>query len=155
MRPSWVTETARAPSAVKIEPRLRPRPAVDDERTEVSAGETLTYTVEVEGARYVVAVAPGGEITQIEQKTAAAPAPAAQPGASTGKSDPLVAPLAGTIIAVRVTTGQSVSDGQIVLILEAMKMETEVRAARAGTVADVLVKKGDNVAVGDTLLTLA
>ena len=119
------------------------------------ANAKATYTVEVEGARYVVAVAPGGEITQIEQKTAAAPAPAAQPGASTGKSDPLVAPLAGTIIAVRVTTGQSVSDGQIVLILEAMKMETEVRAARAGTVADVLVKKGDNVAVGDTLLTLA
>ena len=51
--------------------------------------------------------------------------------------------------------GQTIQEGDVLLILEAMKMETEVRASKAGTVGSVSVKEGDAVSVGDTLLTLA
>ncbi|MGB0360969.1 MAG: biotin/lipoyl-containing protein, partial [Endozoicomonas sp.] len=69
--------------------------------------------------------------------------------------EPMPAPLAGNIWKVNVTPGQSVQEGDVVLILEAMKMETEVRAPRAGQVVAVSVREGDSVAVGDQLLMLA
>ncbi|HED2918555.1 TPA: biotin/lipoyl-binding protein, partial [Klebsiella variicola subsp. variicola] len=78
----------------------------------------------------------------------AAPAPA-------GAGTPVTAPLAGTIWKVLAAEGQTVSEGEVLLILEAMKMETEIRAAQAGTVRGIAVKAGDAVAVGDTLLQLA
>src|SRR5690606_5736570 len=92
-----------------------------------------TYTVEVEGAKYVVAVSAGGEITQIEAKGATSIAPTK--AVAIGEGEPLGAPLAGTIVEVRADAGQSVSEGDVVVILEAMKMETEVRATKAGTVS--------------------
>jgi oxaloacetate decarboxylase alpha subunit len=68
--------------------------------------------------------------------------------------DPLPAPLAGNIFQVNVRPGDLVQEGDVIVILEAMKMETEVRAPRAGTVGSVNVAEGDKVAVGDTLVTL-
>ncbi len=68
---------------------------------------------------------------------------------------PVTAPLAGNIWKVIATEGQSVAEGDVLLILEAMKMETEIRAAQAGTVRGIAVKSGDAVSVGDTLMTLA
>lgn len=65
------------------------------------------------------------------------------------------APLAGNIFKVNVTAGQQVNEGDVVIVLEAMKMETEVRAPRSGTVTQVSVKEGDAVKVGATLLTIA
>lgn len=56
---------------------------------------------------------------------------------------------------VQVSAGQAIQEGDVLVILEAMKMETEVRAARAGTVVAIDVKEGDAVQVGDSLLTLA
>lgn len=82
----------------------------------------------------------------------AAPAPAAAPvsaGAST-----VVAPLPGTILDVKVAPGQAVKTGEIVIIMEAMKMETEVVAAADGVVDSILVKKGDAVDTDATLITL-
>ncbi|RYI52687.1 biotin/lipoyl-binding protein, partial [Klebsiella pneumoniae] len=61
----------------------------------------------------------------------------------------------GTIWKVLASEGQTVAAGEVLLILEAMKMETEIRAAQAGTVRGIAVKAGDAVAVGDTLMTLA
>ncbi|EBU7166239.1 oxaloacetate decarboxylase, partial [Salmonella enterica subsp. enterica serovar Stockholm] len=107
------------------------------------------YTVEVEGKAFVVKVSDGGDISQA---TTAAPAPAAAPA---GAGTPVAAPLAGTIWKVIATEGQSVAEGDVLLILEAMKMETEIRAAQAGTVRGIAVKSGDAVSVGDTLMTLA
>jgi oxaloacetate decarboxylase alpha subunit len=66
----------------------------------------------------------------------------------------LPAPLAGNIFKVNVAVGQAVKSGDIVMILEAMKMETEVRAPEGGTVKALFVKEGDAVQVGDALLTL-
>ncbi len=67
----------------------------------------------------------------------------------------LPAPLAGNIISINVAVGDRVEAGSIICILEAMKMETEVRAPNAGHIVSVGVSAGDAVAVGDTLLTLA
>jgi oxaloacetate decarboxylase alpha subunit len=68
--------------------------------------------------------------------------------------DPIPAPLAGNIFKVNVKPGDKVRDGDVIVILEAMKMETEVRAPKDGLVGTVSVAEGDKVAVGDTLLTL-
>jgi oxaloacetate decarboxylase alpha subunit len=67
----------------------------------------------------------------------------------------LAAPLAGNIFSVNVSPGETVVAGDVVIILEAMKMETEVRASRDGTVSSVDVKVGDTVAVGDSLITIS
>ena len=118
------------------------------------AGEEV-YTVEVEGASYTVTVSNGGDLTGIAPiGGAAAAVPAAGAAAVTG-GEPLPAPLAGNIFKVHATPGQAVQEGDLIIVLEAMKMETEVRAPKAGTIGSVSVKEGDSVAVGDTLLTIA
>ncbi|EBS2807023.1 oxaloacetate decarboxylase, partial [Salmonella enterica subsp. enterica serovar Hvittingfoss] len=111
------------------------------------------YTVEVEGKAFVVKVSDGGDISQL---TAAAPAASSAPAtAPAGPGSPVTAPLAGNIWKVIAAEGQTVAEGDVLLILEAMKMETEIRAAQAGTVRGIAVKSGDAVSVGDTLMTLA
>ena len=118
------------------------------------AGKPEVYTVEVNGKSFVVQVSEGGDIEGIKPVggTASA-APAAAPVAA-GGGEPQAAPLAGNIFKVLVQPGQAVEEGQLVIILEAMKMETEIRAFKAGTVGAVNVKVGDAVAVGDSLLTI-
>ncbi|EFQ7180865.1 biotin/lipoyl-binding protein, partial [Salmonella enterica] len=113
------------------------------------AAASGVYTVEVEGKAFVVKVSDGGDISQVS-----ASAPVAAP-ASASAGTPVTAPLAGNIWKVIATEGQSVAEGDVLLILEAMKMETEIRAAQAGTVRGIAVKSGDAVSVGDTLMTLA
>ena len=117
-----------------------------------------TYTVAVNGKDYVVAVSEGGEISQIQPQGGAAAAPAASasaPAPATGEGEPVAAPLGGNIFKVLVSPGDVVEDGEVLIILEAMKMETEIRAPKAGTVGEIFVKVGDSVAVGDEMLTIA
>ena len=116
-----------------------------------------TYTLNVNGKQYVVEVAEGGDITQVQASEPAVPAPAAAaaaPAAQAASGEPVSAPLAGNIFKVNVSVGDSVAEGDVVIILEAMKMETEIRAHQAGTVSAVKVKEGDSVSVGDVLITL-
>ena len=116
-----------------------------------------TYTLNVNGKQYVVEVAEGGDITQVQASEPAAPAPVAAagaPAAQAASGEPVSAPLAGNIFKVNVSVGDSVAEGDVVIILEAMKMETEIRAHQAGTVSAVKVKEGDSVSVGDVLITL-
>ncbi|MOA41246.1 Methylmalonyl-CoA carboxyltransferase 1.3S subunit [compost metagenome] len=114
------------------------------------------YTVEVSGKSFVVQVNEGGDIEGIKPLGGAAvpAAGAAAAAAPAGAGEPQNAPLAGNIFKVLVQPGEAVEEGQIVIILEAMKMETEIRAFRAGQVGSVNVKVGDAVAVGETLLTI-
>ncbi|HZJ91496.1 MAG TPA: sodium-extruding oxaloacetate decarboxylase subunit alpha [Thiopseudomonas sp.] len=110
------------------------------------------YTVDVNGKTFVVQVNEGGDIEGLKpigEATACAPESVA-----TGAGDPQGAPLAGNIFKVLVKPGQAVDEGDVVIILEAMKMETEIRAFRRGVIGDVNVKVGDAVSVGDSLLTL-
>jgi oxaloacetate decarboxylase alpha subunit len=115
----------------------------------VRASGAEVYTVKVNGQSYVVEVAEGGDATSVVP--AAGPASSPAPGAG---GTPLAAPLAGNIFKVHVAVGDKVESGDIIVILEAMKMETEVRATQGGTVTAVNVQMGDAVAVGDPLISV-
>ncbi len=117
------------------------------------SGEEV-YTVDVEGASYTVTVSSGGDLTGIAA-IGGNSSTGAVVGAPVGGGDPMPSPLAGNIFKVHATPGQSVQEGDLVIVLEAMKMETEVRAPKTGTIGSVNVKEGDSVAVGDILLTIA
>ena len=119
-------------------------------------GDAGVYTVTVSGQQFVVQVAEGGELSDITEVQANAPSAAKSPAASNNANPVTVAaPLAGNIVKIIASEGTTVQEGDVVLILEAMKMETEVRASSGGTVQSIAVKSGDAVTVGQTLLTLA
>ncbi len=111
------------------------------------------YTVALDGEEYTVTVNNGGELTGIVPLSGAGPINHGNAVAAGG--EPVKAPLAGNIFRVLVSPGQQVSEGDTLLVLEAMKMETQVSAPHTGTVSTVNVKEGDVVAVGDILLALA
>ena len=115
-----------------------------------AAGGAEAYQVTVDGQGYQVTVAPGGEVAQVQ----AAPVAAQAPAATGGVTQYVPAPLAGNIVSIKVKQGQNVQIGDVVMILEAMKMETEVRASVAGQVQAVMVREGDTVQVGENLLAL-
>ena len=114
-----------------------------------SAGGAESYNISVNGTAYAVTVSAGGQVQNLQP---AQNALAATPTASGGT--PMPAPLAGTIFKIKASVGQQISAGDVVMIMEAMKMETEVRAPKAGVIASIEVKEGDAVQVGNTLLTL-
>ncbi|WP_394174044.1 sodium-extruding oxaloacetate decarboxylase subunit alpha [Thalassotalea litorea] len=118
--------------------------------TSSGSGGPESYSVRVDGKVYDVVVAPGGTIENI----APAGDDAIKQSASVDSSETLNAPLAGNIFKVMVSEGEAVNAGDVVMIMEAMKMETEIRAVTPGTVTGILVKEGDSVAVGDALLNL-
>ena len=118
-----------------------------------STSGSAVYTVELEGKSFVVKVSEGGDISHVATTTPQA-APQVAPAPATGGT-PVTAPMAGNIWKVVATEGQTVAAGDVLFILEAMKMETEVKAAQPGTVRGICVKAGDAVAVGDTVMTLA
>lgn len=142
---------------------FEPVPSADDAAPAVSGGAQAAapaadagpeaYTVSVNGVSYNVVVAPGGEIADVAPAAAPAAAAPAAPAVAGGVS--IDAQLAGNVYKINVAAGQQVNEGDVVVILEAMKMETEVRASASGTVATVNVKEGDAVHVGDTLVTLS
>ncbi|WP_054742948.1 biotin/lipoyl-containing protein [Cellulosilyticum ruminicola] len=110
-----------------------------------------TYEVEVEEL--------GGAFTPVAAPVAAPKAPVAAPKApvapvATAGSTKVVAPMPGKIVDVKVSVGQSVKEGEVVAILEAMKMENEVVAPSAGTVASVNVTAGNAVETNDVIVTL-
>jgi oxaloacetate decarboxylase alpha subunit len=136
---------------------FEPAPTAADAAPAQKSTGPETYTVDVNGKKFVVAVSEGGEISQIQSEGGAPSAPAASTPAPApvAGGESVKAPLGGNIFKVLVSPGDTVEDGEVLIILEAMKMETEIRAARAGTVASLKVAVGDSVAVGQTLLTIA
>lgn len=116
------------------------------------------YRVTVNGTVYEV------ELEEITGAVpAAAPAPAAEkpaapapaPAVPAGEGERITSPMPGTILAVNVKPGQAVKRGDVLVVLEAMKMENEIMAPNDGTVGTVNVAKGQSVQSGATLLTLA
>ncbi|ECG2359477.1 pyruvate carboxylase subunit B, partial [Salmonella enterica subsp. enterica serovar London] len=134
---------------------FEPVPQAEAAQPVAKAAASGIYTVEVEGKAFVVKVSDGGDISQLTAAVPAASSAPVQAAAPAGAGTPVTAPLAGNIWKVIATEGQTVAEGDVLLILEAMKMETEIRAAQAGTVRGIAVKSGDAVSVGDTLMTLA
>ncbi len=114
----------------------------------VRDGDVLTITQE--GTAYRV---------ELEPEAAAAgapspPPPPAAPAPSAAGPGVLPAPMTGTVKDVKVAAGEQVSAGQLVVVMEAMKMDIDVTATAAGTVAEVHVSPGDNRAAGQPLLTI-
>ena len=142
------------PDAFEPVPGTEPEPAPAPVAAVAAPGESEAYQVTVDGRAYNVVVAPGGDVTDVQPAAPAAAAAAHAPAAPSGAAVSIPAPLAGNIFKINVTAGQVVSSGDIIMILEAMKMETEVRSPESGTVQSVMVKEGDAVQVGDALLTL-
>ena len=146
-----------APSAQESQSSSAPKPA---EAKSSSQGATAseTYDVNVDGRVYRVEVAPSGTLTSVtpasgSQTQAEPQTNSAAPSASTS-SQSIDAPLAGNVFKVLVRNGDSVSEGDVVMILEAMKMETEIRSAYTGTVTDITVSEGDAVTSGQPLILL-
>ena len=146
-----------APSAQESQSSSAPKPA---EAKSSSQGATAseTYDVNVDGRVYRVEVAPSGTLTSVtpasgSQTQAQPQTNSAAPSDSTS-SQSIDAPLAGNVFKVLVRNGDSVSEGDVVMILEAMKMETEIRSAFTGTVTDITVGEGDAVTSGQPLILL-
>lgn len=117
------------------------------------------YRITVNGVAYDVAVEEMGE-----GAAASAPAPAAAPKPAAPKAAPAAAagagaikinsPMPGNILSVKASAGQAVKKGDVLMILEAMKMENEICAPQDGTIASVQVSAGDSVESGDVLVTM-
>lgn len=125
----------------------------------------MKYVVTLNGSKYEVEVERGqatavyaGQATAPQTAPAAAPAtPAATPAPAAptaGAGEAVSAPMPGTILDIRCCNGQSVRAGDILFVLEAMKMENEICAPRDGTVSAVCVAKGGTVETGTPLCTL-
>ena len=122
-----------------------------------------TYEVEVEAGKamcvaeyeaYAPAVAPAAAPVAAP---VAAPAPAAAPAAAAAApvaGEAVTAPMPGNILKVNVTAGQAVKEGDLLVVLEAMKMENDIMAPKAGTVTQVLVSKGSSVDTGAPLVVI-
>lgn len=139
-------------SAFEPAPNLAPQSSVPTENRQTSVAQkgVETYSVKVDGQIYQVEVGPQGELTSVAAQ--ALPHVAV---ASVSTVEAVPAPLAGNIFKVQVQPGCEVVEGDVLVILEAMKMETEVRAARNGVVQALHVKEGDAVSVGTPILSLA
>ncbi|PLY15940.1 MAG: oxaloacetate decarboxylase subunit alpha [Sedimenticola sp.] len=129
------------------EPAAPTAPAVAATSVPTASTGPEAYTVSVNGKSYNVTVSQGGAVQNVAPAAVAEAAPVAS---GTGEAVP--APLAGNVFEIKVAEGQSVNKGDVIMIVEAMKMETEVRTPTSGTVSSILVKKGDAVQVGETLM---
>ena len=117
------------------------------------------YEVEVERGKASAAyigTAPAPQVVAVPAAPAAAPAPQAAPAAAApaGAGDPVSAPMPGKILDVRCQVGQAVKSGDVLFILEAMKMENEIFAGKDGTVTSVCTTQGASVDTGTVLATV-
>ena len=146
-----------APSDQESQSSNAPKPA---EAKSNSQGATTseTYDVNVDGKVYRVEVAPSGTLTSVTpasgSQTQAQPQTNSAAPSDSNSSQSIDAPLAGNVFKILVRNGDSVSEGDVVMILEAMKMETEIRSAYTGTVTDITVGEGDAVTSGQPLILL-
>lgn len=132
---------------------FEPRPGLGDNgHASEQASDSGVYTVEVEGTAYSVKVTDEDElrwreVTEPEVHTYVAPQ-------STVKTTTVPAPLTGTVFKVFIKKGDVVNEGDVIIVLEAMKMETEIRSPRAGEVDNIYVNAGDMINVGEALISL-
>ncbi len=140
------------PDAFEPAPGTEPEPEPAAAPAAASGGAEV-YSVRVNGREYTVEVAESGQLSSVA--AAAAPATPSEPAAlPAGHGEPVAAVLAGNIFKVHVRKGDTVEEGQPLLVVEAMKMETVVAAPKTGTITDVFVAEGDVVAVGDSLVAI-
>ncbi|EPM4590100.1 sodium-extruding oxaloacetate decarboxylase subunit alpha [Vibrio cholerae] len=142
------------PEAFEPAPGKEPAPVETALASTKPAAGIESYSVKVDGVVYDVEVGPQGQLTSVVpagQKAAPKPTVAT----TTQGAEAVAAPLAGTIFKIQVEQGDEVAEGDVLIVLEAMKMETEISAARSGVIQELHVKEGDSVRVGASLLSLA
>ena len=116
-----------------------------------------TYKVNVNGTEYAISIELMSEQEAAAAKSAPAAAPAQAPAAApaaAGAGEEVKSPMQGTILSVKVKNGDAVSKGQVLFILEAMKMENEIMAANDGVITSVCVQEGAAVSNGTVLCTI-
>lgn len=114
------------------------------------------YTVEVDGKQYVVKVSVGGDVKQLSEQSALTPGEnsLADKQAAASEGHDINALFSGSVYKIVATQGIEVADGDVLLVLEAVKMETEIRSNRAGVVRAVHIAEGESVSAGDAMVTL-
>lgn len=150
------------PDAFEPAPGQEPEEKAEAKEKEAPAttGSVEQYEVEVDGKRYNVKVGPTGKLDSVksassdEQSKSSETQSDASGESSSGEGETIKAPLAGNIFKVVAKEGSTVKAGDVVLVLEAMKMETDIKAEKDGTVQSLHVKEGDAVTVGDALVTV-
>ncbi|MGN0638950.1 MAG: biotin/lipoyl-containing protein [Huintestinicola sp.] len=119
------------------------------------------FNITVNGKAYDVAVeevggsAPAAAPVSAPAAAPAPAAPAAAPAPAAGNGTPVKAPMPGNILDVKVSVGDSVTTGQVIVVLEAMKMENDIVANATGKITSITVKKGDTVNSDDVIATIA
>jgi oxaloacetate decarboxylase alpha subunit len=147
------------PAAFEPAPKPETSPKIEPVAANVPvlAGTAVIehYAVNVEGRNYQVSVGPAGTTVSVQPKsnTPTGPDLVVTPPIVSG-SGVVISPLAGVILKLNVNVGSHIAEGEVVLVMEAMKMETEIRAKVAGIVSAVNVRQGDTVGVGEVLVTL-
>ena len=129
----------------------KPAAPVSAPKASTASDEPASYAVTVNGSVYDVHVAPGGSTTVAPAATAPAPAAVATSGATVD----IKAPMPGSVFKLLVQEGDKVEAGETVVILEAMKMETEVKAVSAGTVVEVITTQGATVSSDELLIVMS
>jgi oxaloacetate decarboxylase alpha subunit len=147
--PSPAPASTTAPASAQAAPA--PAPA---------AGGSAVYTVTVNGRPYSVQVGTGGGTPAPAQPATPAPAPVAAPApapaaSSSGSNNAVVSPLPGSVFALKCKVGDQINEGDTVMVLESMKMETEVHSPFSGTVNSILVQEGASVQTGDELVLIS
>lgn len=145
------------PSAFEPVPKANTDQKTKD--VEPKAGEDNRFNVTLQGKKYHAVVNQNGKVSvtvngQSYELDVAAGEADASVQATPNSGESVIAPLAGNIFKICVQPGEQVVEGQVIIILEAMKMETEVSAPRDGVVGQILTKEGDAVSIGDPLLML-
>ena len=150
------------PDAFEPAPGEEPEEKAEAKEKEAPAttGSVEQYEVEVDGKRYNVKVGPTGKLDSVksassdEQTRSSETQSDASGESSSGEGETIKAPLAGNIFKVVAKEGSTVKAGDVVLVLEAIKMETDIKAEKDGKVQSLHVKEGDAVTVGDALVTV-
>ncbi len=155
----------KAPLGVRYKEEKAPKPAAAVTPPPVASpaptGDTGVYTVTVDGRSYHVQVAPGtGQVASVNPAPPVAaapappPAPATTPAPSADAGEAVVAPMPGSVFKVIKNDSDQVAEGEVIVIMEAMKMEVEIKAPKGGTLS-LHVQQGDSLAPGQTIATIA
>ncbi len=147
------------PAAFEPVPGKESAPAAAAASAPAESGAVERYTVNVDGRNFNVSVGPAGVAIESGSVPAHAHIPPSGPDLAVAPpivsgSGVVISPLAGVILKLHVNVGAHIAEGDVVLVMEAMKMETEIRAKVAGIVSAVNVRQGDTVSVGEVLVTL-
>lgn len=139
------------PSAFEPSPQAADKvQSVKPQTADTNSAGPASYSVRVDGKTYQVEVGESGALSNIQ---AVSESPVATNKITSAATESLQSPLSGTIFKILVAVDEDVTQGQVVLVMEAMKMETEIRSTVSGRISKILVKEGDSVQTGQSLLT--